>query len=123
LFDIGWPDAAHRVLRTELVETWERAGSPPSGKRPGEGEIVAQLRVGERALELPRYSAYTPSTNVEGDLDGLAFYAGQSVSLVNEIRPATEIVRAIASEAEAVIKFEPRRDCSLTLQLSNPRRV
>jgi NAD(P)H-dependent flavin oxidoreductase YrpB (nitropropane dioxygenase family) len=103
LFDIGWPDAAHRVLRTELVERWERAGSPPTGQRPGEGEIVARMRIGEHAVELPRYAAYTPSANVQGDLGGLPFYAGQSVNLVNEIRPAAEIVRAIASEAEAVI--------------------
>ena len=37
LFDIGWPDAAHRVIRTPLVEAWERAGRPESGQRPGEG--------------------------------------------------------------------------------------
>jgi NAD(P)H-dependent flavin oxidoreductase YrpB (nitropropane dioxygenase family) len=103
LFDVEWPDAAHRVLRTKLVEQWERAGSPPSGKRPGEGEIVAQMRMGEQAVELKRYSVFPPATNVEGDLDSLPFYAGESVNLVNEIRPAAEIVRAIASEAEAVI--------------------
>src|SRR5271168_1232646 len=26
LFDVGWPNAAHRVLRTKVVEAWERAG-------------------------------------------------------------------------------------------------
>ncbi len=104
LFDVEWPNAAHRVLRTELVDEWERAGSPPAGKRRGEGEIVAQLRMGEQGVELRRYSVYPPTTAVKGDLDGLPFYAGQSVSLVNEIRPAAEIVHAIALEAEAVIK-------------------
>jgi NAD(P)H-dependent flavin oxidoreductase YrpB (nitropropane dioxygenase family) len=103
LFDVGWPDAAHRVLRTKLVDEWERAGSPPTGKRPGEGELVAQLRMGEQAVELQRYTVFPPSTDVQGDLDSLPFYAGQSVNLVDEIRPAGEIVRAIASEAEAVI--------------------
>jgi NAD(P)H-dependent flavin oxidoreductase YrpB (nitropropane dioxygenase family) len=103
LFDIEWPDAAHRVIRTKLVDEWERAGSPPSGKRPGEGDIVARRRVGDQAVELQRYSVFPPSTDAEGDLDSLPFYAGQSVNVINEIRPAAEIVRAIASEAEAVI--------------------
>ena len=35
LFDVGWPDAAHRVIRTPLVEDWERAGSPASPNRRG----------------------------------------------------------------------------------------
>ena len=35
LFDIGWPDAAHRVIRNKAIDEWEAAGSPPSGQRPG----------------------------------------------------------------------------------------
>jgi NAD(P)H-dependent flavin oxidoreductase YrpB (nitropropane dioxygenase family) len=35
LFDIGWPNAPHRVLRNKTVEAWEAAGCLPSGKRPG----------------------------------------------------------------------------------------
>jgi nitronate monooxygenase len=40
LFDVGWPDQPHRVLRNSTVEAWEAAGRPPSGERPGEGEPV-----------------------------------------------------------------------------------
>ncbi|HUA36635.1 MAG TPA: nitronate monooxygenase [Candidatus Binataceae bacterium] len=103
LFDVGWPDAAHRVIRTKVVEEWEKAGRPETGKRPGEGEKLARLRRGEIEVELPRYSAFTASTSVTGDMSGLAFYAGQSVSMVREIRPAGEIVREIAAQAEATI--------------------
>ena len=35
LFDIGWPNAPHRVLRNKTVEAWEAAVCLPSGKRPG----------------------------------------------------------------------------------------
>ena len=35
LFDVGWPKAPHRVLRNKTVETWEAAGRPLSGARPG----------------------------------------------------------------------------------------
>ena len=41
LFDVGWP-APHRVLRNSTYERWEAGGCPPSGRRPGEGEEVAQ---------------------------------------------------------------------------------
>jgi hypothetical protein len=40
-----------------------------------------------------------PSVDIEGDISGLAHYAGHSVSLVKSIAPAGEIVRTIAREA------------------------
>ena len=103
LFDIGWPDAAHRVIRTRVVEEWERAGRPEPGKRPGEGEKLARMRVGDFENELERYSVFPPTTSVTGDISGLAFYAGQSVSMVRDIRPAGDIVREIAAQAESSI--------------------
>jgi nitronate monooxygenase len=103
LFDVGWPDAAHRVIRTPLVDAWERAGSPANPGRPGEGETVAHLRRGGVDTPLPRYSVNPPSDSVEGDLGGLPFYAGQSLSMIDKVLPAGEIVRQIANEARDVI--------------------
>lgn len=103
LFDIGWPDAPHRVLRTKLVERWETAGRPASGKRPGEGDVIVRsIRPG---VQLPpvNYSIAPPIDCLEGDIEGLAFYAGQSCTLVHEILPAGAIVQRIAAEAEAII--------------------
>ncbi|MDB5443017.1 MAG: 2-nitropropane dioxygenase, partial [Phenylobacterium sp.] len=31
LFDVGWPDAPHRVLRNATVDAWEAAGRPATG--------------------------------------------------------------------------------------------
>ncbi len=103
LYDIGWPDAAHRVIRNATVEAWECAGRPPSGKRPGEGEPAGAMRRSGIEVPLVRYSVFPPTEYIEGDISGLAFYAGQSCSLVTEARPAAEIVRQIAEEARAVI--------------------
>jgi NAD(P)H-dependent flavin oxidoreductase YrpB (nitropropane dioxygenase family) len=103
LYDLGWPDAAHRVLRTELVEQWERAGRPESGKRPGEGASRANLKRPGLELPLANYSVSPPSDEMEGDLGGLAWYAGQSVTQVREILPAGEIVRRIADEARTTL--------------------
>jgi NAD(P)H-dependent flavin oxidoreductase YrpB (nitropropane dioxygenase family) len=103
LFDIGWPDAPHRVLRTEMIDEWERAGRPASGKRPGEGVTVASSRRADAEIPLVNYTVMPPADYLDGDIGRLPFYAGQSCSLVKEILPAGEIVRRIAAEACQVI--------------------
>jgi NAD(P)H-dependent flavin oxidoreductase YrpB (nitropropane dioxygenase family) len=100
LFDVGWPKAPHRALRNKTVETWEAAGRPPSGARPGEGEVIARSRsVGE----IVRYQCYTPGADFEGDIDALSLFAGQSVGLVSEIKPAGDIVREIVAQAQSTL--------------------
>ena len=104
LFDIGWPDAAHRVIRNKAVDEWEAAGRPPSGQRPGEGTIVGQMRIGDAMTAVPRYFVGAPMIGFEGDLDYTALYAGESCNLVNDIKPVATIVRDVVAEAEAVLR-------------------
>lgn len=103
LFDVGWPHAPHRVIRTKVVDEWELAGCPESGKRPGEGMPIGRMR--GRGIEVPlvKYTVAAPTEYIEGDLESLPFYAGESVSLVREILPAREIVKKIAEEARGAI--------------------
>jgi len=97
LFDIGWPNAAHRVLRNQAYSEWEAAGSPPTGKRPREGVPFGSMTIGGARVELPSYAVFPPLESFEGDMERAALYAGQSCSLVNDIKPAAEIVRELAS--------------------------
>jgi NAD(P)H-dependent flavin oxidoreductase YrpB (nitropropane dioxygenase family) len=101
LFDGGWPDAPHRVLRNKTVEAWEAAGRPASGARPGEGDVVA---TSPTRGEILRYRSYTPAADTEGDIDALPLWAGQVVGLVSRVQPAGEIVRTIAAEAGACLR-------------------
>lgn len=103
LFDIGWPDAPHRVLRTALVKEWEESGCPLPGKRPHEGITNARFKRTDIDVPLVNYSVMAPSDFVEGDIGGLALYAGQSVNFVRKVEPAGDIVRKIAAEAREVI--------------------
>ncbi len=103
LYDVGWPDAAHRVIRTKVVEEWERAGRPEPGKRPGEGQSIGTMRGREIEAPLVKYAVTAPADYIDGDVESLPFYAGESVSLVREILPAVEIVRRIVEEACGVI--------------------
>jgi NAD(P)H-dependent flavin oxidoreductase YrpB (nitropropane dioxygenase family) len=103
LFDIGWPGAPHRVLPNATIANWERAGRPESGKRPGEGEVIGHSRRGDLAIPLVRYGVHNPSGFVEGDVEGMALYAGQSAGLIRDLLPAAEVVRRIETEARAAI--------------------
>ncbi len=100
LFDIGWPNAPHRVLRNATVEAWEVAGRPPSGQRPGEGEAVAKTPWGGGMV---RYASATPMAGAEGDIDALSLWAGQGVAQATRVQPAAEIMRELMAEAEATI--------------------
>lgn len=100
LFDVGWPDAPHRVLRNATVDAWEAAGRPASGARPGEGEAVATSPRGT----ILRYSSATPGPEAEGDIEALSLWSGQGVAQVGHVAPAAEVVREIAGEARAVLK-------------------
>ena len=103
LFDVGWPNAPHRVLRNAIVREWEAAGRPPSGQRPGEGTTVgSRTRAGE-TWEIPKYASITPTPEYTSDLEYLPFWAGQTCSLIHDIQPAGQIVRDIVAEAEQVI--------------------
>jgi NAD(P)H-dependent flavin oxidoreductase YrpB (nitropropane dioxygenase family) len=101
LFDIRWPKAPHRVLRNKTVDAWEAAGRPPSGKRPGEGEVIASSRA---SGPIVRYQSYTPGADAEGDIDALSRWAGQSVGLVSKLQAAGDIVREIADEARSTLR-------------------
>jgi nitronate monooxygenase len=102
LFDLEWPDAAHRVLRNRIVDEWLAAGSPASGQRAGEGEVTGKMPIGGQTIELSRYSIFMPMDGFEGDLDSSVLYAGESCSLVSDIRPVADIVAALAADANAI---------------------
>jgi nitronate monooxygenase len=91
LYDIGWA-AQHRVLDTHVSEAWRAAGCPPSGSRPGEGEIVARAAAGP----IVRYSMVPAVVGTAGDIDAMALYAGCGVGSVRAVEPASAIVERIA---------------------------
>jgi nitronate monooxygenase len=89
LFDVGWADSPHRVLRNSTYERWEAAGSPPSGERPDEGEEVAGGML--------RYASNPPLAGIEGDIEAMAMYAGQGVGAIAAVEPAAAIVERFAA--------------------------
>lgn len=104
LFDVGWPNAAHRVLRNRVIDEWEAAGSPPSGQRPGEGEVVGTMPVAGDNVDMVRYMVFPPLTGFSGAVDDAVLYAGESCGLIRDIKPAAQIVRDVVREAEDALR-------------------
>ena len=101
LFDGGWPNAPHRVLRNSTVRNWEAAGRPPPGQRPGEGEIIARS---ESRGNADRYTSITPGPDTVGEIEPLSLWSGQGVALVRKVQSAAEIVREMNDEANAILR-------------------
>lgn len=107
LFDVGWPQAAHRVLRNAALDEWEAAGRPASGQRPGEGSSVGTMPLAGTSIDLPKYGIFPPMPGFEGEMEQTALYAGESCRLIHDIKPAGQIVHDIVSEAEEILRRPP----------------
>ncbi len=100
LFDGGWPDAPHRTLRNTTVAAWEAAGRPAPGQRPGEGDTLATNPDGE---PVARYSSVSPRAELDGEVEAISLWAGQSVGVVHDSRPVHEVMTTLAEEAAAAL--------------------
>jgi NAD(P)H-dependent flavin oxidoreductase YrpB (nitropropane dioxygenase family) len=102
LFDIGWPGAAHRVLRNKTTAEWEAAGSPRVGQRPGEGTVIGTVPMFGMTVEVYRYSTIPPLPGFEGDAEYAVLYCGESCELIDDVKPAGRIVDEVIREARRI---------------------
>jgi NAD(P)H-dependent flavin oxidoreductase YrpB (nitropropane dioxygenase family) len=100
-FSDGWTGAPHRALWNSTLAAWENAGRPTSPERPGEGSLVATDASGRQHR---RYGDMMPLRDMQGDIEAMALYSGQSTGLVDDILPAGEIVARIVQQALSVVQ-------------------
>jgi nitronate monooxygenase len=103
LFGNGWPNAPHRTLRTPFVKRWienEARGSEQRADEP----IVAEVTLGGMRMPLPRFGGIPPARDATGDLDSMNFLAGQCAGLVNDVKPAAEIIRDIVQQCARIFR-------------------
>jgi len=100
LFDGGWPNAPGRALRNRTVQLWEDAGRPKTGLRPGEGDEIGRTAEGNI---IRRYAIAGKLSGSTGSIDDYVIWAGQSVGLVHDIRPAAEIVTDLVREVSEIL--------------------
>src|SRR5579859_479032 len=84
MFDGGWPDAPHRLLRNSTFE---------SSTEPKRRDVIA----GRRGVAIERYSSAQPTRETTGDVEAMAMYAGTSVGCVTRSEPAADIARRLSS--------------------------
>jgi nitronate monooxygenase len=94
LYEVGWPDSAHRALRNSTAKAWEAAGRPPPGQRPGEGDVIAHFASGESIV---RYEPAPPMAGTTGEIEALSMWAGQGVALARQPQSAADIVTELTS--------------------------
>src|SRR6185369_8719665 len=98
LFGHGWPNAPHRTLRTAFVQQWLGHEARGQESRPDE-PVVGQTVVGGQTMPVLRFMGFPPNCDASGDIESMDLLAGQSVGLVRDIKPASQIVRELAEEA------------------------
>jgi nitronate monooxygenase len=106
LFGLGWP-APHRVLRNAATERWLRSDTRgPASNRAlnrlsafGARYIPAAIQERMIRAQHPGSRLLTPITATDDRNDNLldagALYAGQTVTHIHDIRPASELVAAL----------------------------
>lgn len=91
-FSVGWEDAPQRVLKASI----ERAEQTRD-------EIVAQINFGGTTVDVPKYSFFAPTVDTTGDVSAMAQYCGQGVGMVNDVKPAADIVNELMTGAEQLM--------------------
>jgi NAD(P)H-dependent flavin oxidoreductase YrpB (nitropropane dioxygenase family) len=94
-FDDLWPGAPHRTLKNSTYRTWEKAGRPVKGSRPGEGDIIMRTPDGQA---LPRYIVVPPQKGMTGDILAAAMYAGTGVGKIHDCPSCKQIIAKITTE-------------------------
>lgn len=91
-FSATWPDAPHRVLRSCV----EAAIS-------FQGEIVAEIEHAGGTMKIPRFGSPVPTRETTGTIQAMALYAGQSVSSVQTVQPAKQILTELIDQARSCL--------------------
>ncbi len=54
--------------------------------------------------QIPRFAPPPPGGMTTGEIDAMALYAGQSVEMVGDVKPAAAIVAELAEGAERLLR-------------------
>jgi NAD(P)H-dependent flavin oxidoreductase YrpB (nitropropane dioxygenase family) len=65
--------------------------------------VIGEFVFGPMAMPMHRFSNFVPTAQSSGDLDQMPLLAGQGVGLVNDMKPAAEIVSDMVRDAAAIV--------------------
>jgi enoyl-[acyl-carrier protein] reductase II len=66
--------------------------------------VLGETRIAGQAMPVPRFASLPPNREASGDVEAMSLLAGQSVGLVDEIKPVATIIREMMSGAQQIIE-------------------
>ena len=105
VFGLEFPDATVRGLRNAIVAEHEGADHPApyAGLDPADLPVIGTTSMFGQEMPLLRFNGFPPVEAATGDFDQMSLLAGESVGLIGDVRPAGELVAAIAAQAQALV--------------------
>jgi NAD(P)H-dependent flavin oxidoreductase YrpB (nitropropane dioxygenase family) len=103
LFGHGWPHAPHRTLRTRFVKEWVERENETQDSRSDE-PIIGHTVISGTEIPIQQFASMPPNIRATGDIESMSLLAGESVGLIDDIRPAAEILRETINGAERLIR-------------------
>lgn len=101
LFDSGWPDAPHRVLRNSTTRLGETAAQRGDGDvRPDAETVLGHMSDGS---PIKRYSDMEPRRGTTGQIEAMCMYAGQSCGVIHDIPSAGDLVALLWDDAVKIL--------------------
>ena len=95
-FDGGWPNATHRVIRNKLFSSWESAGCPQPGGRPGENQLLTTSSTGR---EIKKYAFSNPMKRFSiSDVSDWCLYAGLGCDKIDDVPSVADLIHRLWSE-------------------------
>lgn len=94
-FAVGWPHAPHRVLRSCL-----------QAAEAFDGDVVGEfVEPDEPPTPIRRFQGnFMPyADHVQGRIGAMPLWAGESVSSIERVQPAAEIIQELSKEAEDLL--------------------
>jgi NAD(P)H-dependent flavin oxidoreductase YrpB (nitropropane dioxygenase family) len=105
VFGPEFPNATVRGLRNAIVAEFEGRDDPaPYGELDPEAQpVVGTTSVFGQEMPIRRFTGLPPVAATTGDHDQMSLLAGETAGLIGDVRPAGELVRAIAAQADEVL--------------------
>jgi enoyl-[acyl-carrier protein] reductase II len=103
MFGPEFSGAHARVLRNRVVDQWaEHEDEIPFPPPPP--PVIGVTMLNGLPYPMPKFSVALPTRDTLGDFEEMALFAGGvSAGLINDIKPAAEIVADMAADACAII--------------------
>lgn len=108
LFGPEWPGTRMRVLRNRVVREWAgRESHVPTQAQAS--EVIGTTRLFPGVLDvryvMPRFSAFLPTPDTQGDLEEMSLPAGgASMSRIDTVQPAGQIVVEMMERARRLLE-------------------